>query len=37
MEDDDEEKEDAEEVRDECCSCGYVCFACLGMSWKDFM
>lgn len=27
--------EDSEE--EEGCSCGYYCFDCLGMSWRDFM
>lgn len=30
---------DEEEVEDEddYCPCGYYCFDCLGMSWRDFM
>lgn len=34
---DDEEVEEEDEEREEGCSCGYYCFDCLGMSWRDFM
>lgn len=34
--DDDFEEEDPEEEKSGC-TCGYYCFDCLGMSWRDFM
>ena len=35
--DDDIYEPEVSETKEKGCTCGYYCFDCLGISWRDFM